>query len=271
MVRALLLSGFIAGCGSWLALTSEAQEITSFGTPVTSGEPVGFDVVRKCVKASGGVDAFRSLKSIVMKGEITVTPQLKSSTGETKEGPSVKGTLETHFVAPDRAKVMVDLGGFGKSVRGISGSVSWETSDAGNRKLDPSERARLLDSISLRETFDPSSVFSSFTNRGRENVDGKPCYRVEVTRHGSNESDQIFFAIDTGLPARTIAQRYSVGGDRVIDSTITQYDTFAGLKLATHIRQEMEAFSTLHEVVIQSIEINAPIDASVFTPPTDLK
>jgi hypothetical protein len=229
-------------------------------------EPVGFDVVKRCVKESGGEEAFAKVNSIVMKCTIAVSHQ----SGATSDGLIAKGTLETYFVRPDRAKVVVDLGSFGKSVRGMRGDQSWETSDAGTRKLKSAEQQRLLDSISLRETFQPSSVFSSFTNRGRETVEGKPCFRVEVTRRGSNETDQIYFSIDDGLPLRTIAVRHTVGGDREIDSTIQQYGTFDGLKVATDIHQVMESFKMVHDIKVHTVEINGEIDDSIFTPPADL-
>ena len=230
-------------------------------------EPVGFDVLKRCVQVSGGTEAFQKVKSIRMKATINVSQQ--NATKPTAN--VVTGTLESYFVAPDRAKVVVDLGSLGKSVRGINGIVAWESSESSNRELEPSERQRFLDSISLRETFQPNTVFSSFTNRGKESVDGEPCYRVELTRRGNNEADQIYYSIQSGLPIRTIATRRTMGGDRVVDSKVNQYRTFAGLQIATEIRQLMESFQLIHNVKVNTVEINGKIDDAVFTPPADLK
>ena len=237
-------------------------------TPIAiAAEPVGFDVVKRCAEVSGGADSFAKLKSIKMQATI----QVSSLNGPAAKANVVEGTLETYFIAPDRAKVVVDLGSFGKSVRGMRGDQSWETSDSGNRKLKLNERQRLLDSISLRETFQPTSVFSSFTNRGKEAVDGEPCYRVEVSRRGSDEMDQIYYSIATGLPVRTIAIRHTIGGDRVVDSKVNQYQTFDGLQVATDIHQVMQSFKLIHDVKVHNVEINGQIDDSIFTPPADLK
>ncbi|KAA1258333.1 hypothetical protein LF1_08500 [Rubripirellula obstinata] len=228
-------------------------------------EPVGFDVLKRCAKVSGGLDAFAKVNSITMKATISVSQQGVPASN------SVQGTLESHFIAPDRAIVIVDLGSLGKSTRGVQGEIAWESSDSGNRKLKPSERKRLLDSISLRETFEPTSVFASFTNRGKEMVDGEPCYRVEVSRRGNDEADQIYYSVKSGLPMRTIATRHTMGGDRVVDSKVNQYKTYKGLQVATEIRQLMQSFKLIHDVKVHTVEINGKIDESVFTPPADLE
>ena len=91
-----------------------------------AAEPVGFDGVSRCAKVSGGTDAFERRKPFSMKGTIQVTPNGGVA------APKVSGTIENYFVAPDRAKVTVNLGQFGRSERGVRSPVAWESSAAGN-------------------------------------------------------------------------------------------------------------------------------------------
>ncbi|WP_146515621.1 outer membrane lipoprotein-sorting protein [Rubripirellula amarantea] len=246
----------LQACFAVLAVTASI-----YALPALSDEPVGFDVAKRCVEASGGKEAFDAVKSIVMKGTIVVTANNAS------DAPVATGTLTTYFASPDRAKVVVDLKPFGKTEQGVRGKIGWEKGHAGVRRLSDTERTRMIDSISLRESFAPTSVFASITNRGTEIIEGEPCYRVEVKRHGRTDSDQIFYNIKSGLPARTMATRSIVGGSQVIESTILEYKSFEGLQIASRVRQIMNAMGVTHDVTIETVELNTDIADSVFDVP----
>lgn len=122
------------------------------------------------------------------------------------------------------------------------GETGMESStNAGSRVLDAKETSRLLESISMRNAFEPEKVYRTINNKGREKVDGEACYRLELKRPGDERADQVFYSVATGLPVKTIVTRPTPAGTSVIESRVSQYKEFEGIKLATKVVQSIVA------------------------------
>ena len=105
---------------------------------------------------------------------------------------------------------------------------------------------------------------------GQEDVDGVGCYRLQMRRPNEKQPDEVFYSIATGLPAKTITSRTTPSGATKIISRVSDYKDFDGIKIATEIVQLIEAFDTTYMIHIDSVDINAPLDDSLFQVPDSI-
>lgn len=235
---------------------ASAQEPQRPTNPQEPRLPSAGEVLKHSAKQAGGLETYAKLKTIVMRGTFSIP----------KAG--VRGTILTQYAAPNRARITVDLGKFGKTIQRINANGAWETSpSAGTRPLTPNETKRLLESISMKNTFEPQKVYASIIHKGREDVDGIACHRLELQRAGDKIPDQVFYSIETGLPSKTVTTRPAANQAMAISSRVSDYKDFGGLKIATKISQHIEATDTLYEIQITSVEVNQPLDDSLFLNP----
>ena len=222
--------------------------------------PTAKEIVEKSIQAAGGTDSYRKIKTISMRGSFCA--------GESKE---IDGTIVMHYSAPDHARVTVDLGKLGITERGVNSRVAWERSTSkGERKLGITESRRLLESISLQAAFEPTRVYAVMNNRGMATISGTTCYHLEMVRPGAEGTDQIYFSTETGLPARTITSRPMTAGGGNIQSDVSDYKDFDGIKIATTIVQ-YEKDNVTYKIEIDSVNINRDIDETVFDEPRSMK
>ena len=234
--------------------------IIGVGVPAIGQEPTGAEVVQRSAKMAGGKAAFAGVKSVVMKGTFSI-PKAK-----------VTGSVLTQYAAPDRAKITIDLGQLGTTLQGIHGNIGWESSpNTGDRLLSQKETSLLLESISMRNAFETAKVYASIENKGREEVDGEACHRLELKRPNSDGVDQVFYSVASGLPIKTITSRVTPAGATVINSRVSDYKEYKGIKLATKIVQHIEAFDVTYEIQIESVEINSQLDEALFQVPESIK
>lgn len=218
--------------------------------------PSASDIVKRATDAAGGKEAFKRIQTITIKGTFAI-PQA-----------NLNGTLTTQFAAPQRAKVTVDLGAVGKIEQVVLPQGGWEsTPSTGVRKFSDQEAKRLLESIGMRTAYEPELVYEWMANKGMEEIEGQSCYHLEMKRPGETQPDHIYYSTDTGHPIKTITSRTTAAGTTRIVSTEAEYKEFDGIKVATKVTQIVESLGATHEIRIESLQINAGIDDSVFAAP----
>ncbi|MFK8110859.1 MAG: hypothetical protein AB8B91_01575 [Rubripirellula sp.] len=225
-----------------------------------SPNPTATEVVQRAAEKAGSKDAFSKIKTIVLRGTFSI-PQAKRT-----------GTILTQYAAPDRARVTIDLGQVGKIDQGITPTAAWEISPStGQRILGKDEAKRLLESISMRTAFEPEKVYDWMSNQGLQTIDGQACYHLQMKRSTEKDPDNIFYSVASGLPVKTITSRSTPNGSARIDSQVSDYKEFDGIKIATKITQVVQSLGTTYEIRIQSMKINSAIADSVFEAPKSVQ
>jgi hypothetical protein len=219
--------------------------------------PSGKDVLEKYLAATGGREAYEKITSRV--------------THATMDAPAlgIKGKVTIMQVAPNKGYVFTDITGVGTVEQGSDGTIVWEKSAMmGPRLVDGQERESLQRSLTINGELFPDKFYKSIETVGVEDIDGRPCYKVEiVTLAGGKETR--FYDKETALLMKTNAIASTQMGEIPIVATATDYRDVDGIKMPFKATQEMMGRTIT--VAIEKIEQNVEVPADKLQIPTDVK
>ena len=137
--------------------------------------------------------------------------------------------------------------------------------------MQSEETKRHLEQMSMAIVYAPESIFQSIKNTGIEEVDGSPCYKVEMKRKESGDLDTMYYSVKTGLMAKAVTTAPSAVGKIKVETTPSDYKDIDGLTSAMKLTQRMPDLGMTQEIEIASIKYNEKIEDSVFEVPAQIK
>ncbi|HET7841003.1 MAG TPA: hypothetical protein VFM21_05330, partial [Terriglobia bacterium] len=160
-----------------MALVSAGIIAAAAQTPTPAATPTVDQILEKYVKALGGKEAVQKINSRVAKG----TFEMEQMGGE--------ATTEIYAKAPDK-QYSVTATPMGDFKRGFNGTVGWQDNPqvglvdlTGGQLADMKRGSDFYRDIKLKE------LYSKQTVKGKEAVNGKDAYVVELTpTEGSAET-----------------------------------------------------------------------------------
>jgi hypothetical protein len=219
--------------------------------------PDGRELVARHIKEIGGRAALLSHKSMHVKGTLVVRAQ------------SITGPIEIFGAAnPDRVIVKTSVPGIGDIMEGFDGSHAWALSPMTGPMLKVNKELQQtkLDADFYSELRDPK-VYTTVKTVAKETFDGRPCYKVALTRiDGAQDFD--FYDAATGLRAGSINTRESAMGTMTVTTTIGGYKKFGNMLVATS--QSQNVMGIEQAITLESVEFDN-VDPAVFTPPDPIK
>jgi outer membrane lipoprotein-sorting protein len=243
-----------------LGLVTIAVAFSGVAAPAQDKLPTGQEVVDRFVAVTGGREKYEAVKTMTAKGEYRIAQF------------NTEGTIEIYFARPDKARMNVDIPNYGKVERGQLGKVAWEvTPQGGPRLLDAQEADRFLAGLDMRAAYDAASLYESIENAGIEEVEGEPCYKLNMKRKGSDEVDVGFYSVETGLAVKALTHEPTQVGKLTITTTFSDYEEIGGIKSAMSLSQEMAELGMTQEIHFDSVEYNKPVDDGVFELPEEVK
>lgn len=224
--------------------------------PAPTPLPSGRELVQRHVAAIGGEPAFKSIKSMRLRGSFEIS------------GQAITAEFEELAVRPDKLLMRADIAGVGHTEQGYDGSVGWT--------IDPQTGPRLLkdrekDEAKADADFDgplhlPEHI-SVLTTVGRVEFDGRPAYRVKVVLSSGVEQDEYFDA-QSGLEIGWDAKRATQLGIVPTTAILRDYKKFGPIMQPTTLVQKaMFIEQVLH---VTSVEYDV-VPVSVFEPPPQIK
>ena len=220
--------------------------------------PSGKEVLEKFVKATGGIDKYKKIKSMTMKGKLSVPAQ------------NISAEMEMAYSAPDKFFTKVDLGGIGSESQGSNGKIVWATSTIqGDRIVKGEEADRLLESVNMKSIFEPESIYKEMKTVGKEKVDGEECYKVEMVRKKGGDKDVAFFSIKSGLQLKSVTKAISPLGKIEVSVLSKDYKDVDGIMTPHKMEQSMSGISI--NIEVSSVKFNAKVDESNFEVPASIQ
>lgn len=219
--------------------------------------PSGMDVLEKYLAATGGRAAYEKVKSRV--------------THATMDAPAmgIKGKVTIMQVAPNTGYVHTEITGVGVVEQGTDGTIVWEKSAMmGPRIVEGQERESLQRSLTINGELQPEKFYKSVETVGVEDVDGRPCYKVEIVTNAGGKETR-FYDKETALLVKTNAVASTQMGEIPIVATATDYREVDGIKMPFKATQEMMGRTIT--VSIEKIEQNVEIPADKLQMPADVK
>lgn len=245
LIRSVLAFGLVVGCLTGVSHLA-AQEL-----------PKAEDILSKEEEAVGGMAVNQKVKTVVMKGKITVS--------------DTKIQFALYHAAPDKHYKEFAVEGLGTKEFVVSGDVAWHTdSITGSRLLAGAEKAQ-----AFRDAEDFAAVFRRVGHWRKqfkevkcvaeEKVEGKVAYKVHMTpMTGPALID--FYDKETGLLVRR---------ETVVPGQANSYQLYSDHRKVDGI---VHAFSTKIVngpteilVTIDHIEHNVELPQERFAVPTELK
>jgi hypothetical protein len=219
--------------------------------------PDAREIINRHIKAVGGRDAILRHKSLHAKGTLSVPTS------------GINGPIELFGAAnPDRMVVKTTVPGIGEIIEGFDGSHAWSISSITGPTLKVGKELSQtkLDADFYSELRDPQK-YPSVKTVEKTTFDGRPCYKVAVTRvDGSQDFD--FYDAATGLRAGSINTRETQMGTLTTTSTEGDYKKFGDLLHATKVTQKVMGIEQV--ITLASIEYDK-VDPAAFAPPAAIK
>ena len=221
--------------------------------------PSAEEIMKKYVEATGGADAYKSIKSL--KAEAVV--------GIAQVG--VEGEMNMTMKAPDKLAVVVDMGGIGKQMQGTNGKFTW-SSDAmmGPRLLKGKEADQLKDPLEFDKYLNPGKYYESVKVAGKEDVNGDPAYKVELVKKSGQKQTE-FYDVKSGLLVKQLMTTEAQGmGEITIESFVSNYKKSGKFKVPFKMVQKLPNGMEM-SIEFTKFEYNAEVEDSAFAPPADIK
>jgi outer membrane lipoprotein-sorting protein len=227
-------------------------------SPLLAPAQTADEIVKKALDARGGTDKIRAVQSE------RITGRLSSAQG-------VEGgfTLELKRSYKMRTEISVDGQ---KIIRVYDGkSAGWTINPfAENKDVQPMAEEDLK---SITEESDMDGPLVDYKSKGhqvelagKEDLDGKPVYRLKLTTKNGDVRSYLIDA-STFLTAKWVGLRKIGDRDFPWESVLSDYREVQGLKYPFKIEQGSPGTDFKQILTTEKIEINPPLDDSRFTKP----
>lgn len=210
-------------------------------------------LIKEHLKAIGGVDAYKKIKTRQMKAVIEIPAQ------------GINADMVIQSKAPDKQRTEIDLPGMGKIIEGYDGKVAWSKNPwtglmekSGGQLKQAQQQADFYRDVELL------SRYSEWTYKGKETVDGKSTDVVEgKTADGS--VDTMYLDEETHLLAQLKTIADTDQGKTTIVSKMSDYRDVDGIKLPHKI--DIEAGPGGFKMTVKEIKQGLELEDSLFSKP----
>jgi len=216
------------------------------------------EVVAKVLAARGGVEKIRAIRRERVSGKISVPPDA--------EGPFV-----VEFARPLKMHMEITINGQ-TIVRVYDGkSAGWVINPfAPDKDVQPMD-ADDLRTISDEADFDgPLLDYQSKGNhlelRGKEELDGKPVYKLQLTNKNGDVRTYSFDAA-TFLLIKWEGRRTVANKQIPVETYFSDYREVNGVKFAFEIDSDLPGSAQQQKLTFDKIEIDPQIDDGRFAKP----
>lgn len=242
--------------GGWLCVVAMLV-VVGAARAQDASLPDGKQVLEKYLEATGGRAAYEKFTSRVTRAKMDA-PAL-----------GIKGTVTITQVAPNVGYVTSEIEGIGTIEQGSDGTIVWEKSAMmGPRLLEGRERESLQRSLTINSELYPDKFYESVKTIAVEDVNGKPCYKVEiVTLAGGKETR--FYEKETGLLVKTESIATTQMGEIPIVATASEYREVDGVKMPFKATQDMMGRQI--SVTIEEVKHNVDVPKEKLALPADIK
>lgn len=211
------------------------------------------------VQKTGGVEKWRNVKTIVMKGY-------------TQDSFRVM----VYHKVPNKKKMVVYVQGKEMVPMAFDGQTAWEFNPftkTGLRRLDKEQTKALQEERVENDLIDYAKKGYAVTLlAGKEEVSGISCYRIKLEKHPKgrrNKSVQIYYLdAENYILVKTIVcidSGYAAGVE--VETYFSDYrETEEGLLMPHCIEQKIKG-KNITRINLESILLNEPLDDSVFAYP----
>lgn len=180
---------------------------------------------------------------------------------------ALKGTMLIRSVAPNMLSIETEIPGFGKILQGVNGTTGWSIDPMrGASLMDNDELARVLRETSIEAELNPQTGCDAAEVIEVTNFAGGPCYKVRLKCAGDDATR--YYSVDSGHLVGTTTVVKSQMGEIEVTTTYSDFAAFSGRTIA---KVQSNAMMGQTQTMTFSAVAFDPIDAAVFTLPTEIQ
>jgi hypothetical protein len=238
--------------------TGQGQPAQPQGSPTPRPTPTpAEELIQKYVNAIGGQAAIDKIKSRMVTGTVSTASGLN-------------GTYEMGQVAPDKGyEIFVTPQVTIR--RGLTANGAWEQTPQGVRDVTGPEFARARALMQVFSYLKLKEQYTRLRTAGREKIGDRDAYVVLATR-GENETERLYFDVETGLLLRRTTYLRTKVGVIPEQTDFEDYRDVDGVKMPFTIRvSPIDAGNPYVVRKITEIKLNVPVDESRFNKPAAAK
>ena len=238
--------------GVWLAAAPSSAQ-----TPAATAPPKLEEILARHIEARGGLTRIRAVKSLRMAGTLAFG------------GPPAPFLLE--MKRPNLMRTEFRFGGQ-VGVQAFDGERAWAVLPMAGRTTAeylPDEASReAAEQADIEGVLvDPAAKGTKVAYVGQETVAGRDCHKLEATLR-SGAVRYVYLDVGTYLEAKSTGKRRAGGEEVVIETLSRDYREVGGLKLPFLIEAGPAGRPERQRIVLETIEVDQPIDASRFRRPS---
>jgi zinc protease len=219
--------------------------------------PKADTILDKYVESTGGKAAYQKHHTEVSKGSLILG------------GGALKGEITSYRAEPDKSLTEIDLGGMGKATEGSDGKVFWSKSSmVGPHVKEGSEKAQAELSAKFNAELNWRDLFKDVKTIGTDTVDGKECYKVQLTPAEGSPISQCYDK-ESGLMVKMTMTAQNPMGEQTVDSFASDYRKEGDVLMPHKVKQVIAGQEIL--ITIDSVTFNADIPSDKFAVPDDIK
>jgi outer membrane lipoprotein-sorting protein len=213
------------------------------------------ELIKKNLDAKGGLQKMKAIKSAKLTAKI------------------IQQGLEIPLVIQQKRPrfVRVDVTFQGKSqTMAYDGETGWKT-DPFQGSSDPEKIA----GDELKEAEEQSDIDGALVDYkekghkvelvGKEDMEGTPVYNLKLTLKNGDVRN-IFLDAENYLELKVNLKRKTPGGEIEVDQYVGNYKPVNGVLFAFSLETKVKG-QTVNQIVIEKVELDVPIDDSLFKMP----
>lgn len=219
--------------------------------------PKADTILDKYVEVTGGKAAYEKHHSQITKGTMEMAAM------------GLKGTVTSYMMEPDKSYSEVQLGAIGSMKEGSSGGVYWSLSSMmGPHVKEGSEKSQAQLTEQLNAELKWREQYKSAVTTGVDQVDGKDCYKVELTPAEGAPITQCYDKT-SGLMVKMSMTAQSPMGEQKVDMFPTDYRKEGDVLLPHKMKQSVAGQDIVFTV--DSVQFNPEIPKEKFDLPDEIK
>lgn len=239
--------------GRSLAIWLGWMAMTTFGIPALA-VPDPYTIIDRYVAGIGGWEKLRAIETRHTIGSLTI------------EGAGLEGTVEEWDQSPAKKRQVVDLKVF-KQVSGDNGEVAWRVDQNGKLVIEKDPEAlkdrELSQHMAMNENLERGSRIFTVSYARVDSVGDQWCHVLKTTNSINSTVTYDYYDTTSCRLVQTLAMK----PEGESHTLMKDYREVDGVFLP--FRLETLELPTNQRVTIRlaTIELNAPVDASLFEPP----
>jgi hypothetical protein len=218
--------------------------------------PSAREILDRHIKEVGGRQAILAQTSMHATGTVSLP------------AAGISGKMEAYHAKPNRFLQRMTLPGIGDLEEGYNGTVGWSLSPlTGPSLLDGKQLEQRIFDADFYDDLKLQARYASITTVEKMTFEGRSVYKLRLVQK-TGEEDVEFYDVETGLKAGGITTRDSPMGPIQGTTVVSDYKKFGSLLQPTTTKVSL--MGTQMIISVASIEYGS-VDASVFTPPAQIK